>query len=98
MTAKVTRLMSIIPLPIVFATAVPKAKAATKLKNAAQITALPGRQHARRHDRGDRVRRVVKAVDVVERQGDEDEEDDDEEQVIHGASGGRQPLRDAPGV
>ena len=34
--------MSIIPVPTVLATAVPKANAATKLKNAAQITALPG--------------------------------------------------------
>ena len=30
------------PAPTVCATAVPKPKAATKLKNAAQITALPG--------------------------------------------------------
>src|SRR5436190_20748707 len=42
MTAKVTTLMSIIPLPIVCATAVPKRNAAMKLKNAAQTTALPG--------------------------------------------------------
>ena len=33
---------SIIPEPTVFATAVPKVNAATKLKNAAQTTALPG--------------------------------------------------------
>ena len=42
MTPLVTAERSIIPLPIVFATAVPKVKAAAKLKNAAQITALPG--------------------------------------------------------
>ena len=30
------------PVPTVFATAVPKVNAATKLKNAAQTTALPG--------------------------------------------------------
>ncbi len=41
-TAKVTTLMSIIPEPIVFATAVPKPNAATKLKKAAQTTACPG--------------------------------------------------------
>ena len=41
-TPNVTAWMSIIPLPIVFATAVPNPKAATKLKNAAQITACPG--------------------------------------------------------
>ena len=41
-TAKVAACGSIMPLPIVLATAVPNPKAATKLKNAAQITALPG--------------------------------------------------------
>ena len=41
-TAEVTTLMSIMPEPIVFATAVPKTNAATKLKNAAQMTAWPG--------------------------------------------------------
>ena len=41
-TAKVTMSMSIMPEPTVFATAVPKVNAATKLKNAAQMTALPG--------------------------------------------------------
>jgi hypothetical protein len=40
--AKVTILMSIRPDPTVLATAVPKANAATKLKTAAQMTALPG--------------------------------------------------------
>ena len=38
---------------------------------------LAGREHARRHDRGDRVRRVVEAVDVIEDQRDENERDDD---------------------
>ncbi len=42
MTANVTTWMSIIPEPIVFATAVPKMKKAAKLKKAAQTTALPG--------------------------------------------------------
>ena len=41
-TENVTILMSIMPEPTVLATAVPKVKAATKLKNAAQMTALPG--------------------------------------------------------
>ena len=41
-TASVTELMSIMPEPTVFATAVPNPNAATKLKNAAQITAWPG--------------------------------------------------------
>src|SRR3954470_15895015 len=42
MTEKVTIFTSIMPEPTVLATAVPKTNAATKLKNAAQITALPG--------------------------------------------------------
>ena len=41
-TAKVSTLTSIIPEPTVLATAVPNVNAAMKLKNAAQITALPG--------------------------------------------------------
>ena len=41
-TAKVTTLMSTSPAPMVLATAVPKVKAATKLKKAAHMTALPG--------------------------------------------------------
>src|ERR1051325_8146871 len=42
MTAKLTAESSIIPLPIVFATAVPNVNAATKLKNGAKATACPG--------------------------------------------------------
>ena len=42
MTEKVTTLTSTSPLPTVDATAVPKVNAAMKLKNAAQMTALPG--------------------------------------------------------
>ena len=41
-TEVVTAEMSIIPEPMVLATAVPNTNAATKLKNAAQMTALPG--------------------------------------------------------
>ena len=41
-TLNVRILMSISPEPTVLATAVPNANAATKLKNAAQTTALPG--------------------------------------------------------
>ena len=40
---------------------------------------LARREHARRHDRRDRVGRVVEAVDVVEDQRDEDQGDDDPE-------------------
>ena len=71
------------PAPTVLATAVPKRNAAAKLKNAAQMTALPGREHARRHDRRDRVGRVVEAVDVVEGQGDENQAADREEIGVH---------------
>ena len=42
MTAKVTIDRSTMPAPTVFATAVPARNAAAKLKNAAQMTALPG--------------------------------------------------------
>ncbi len=41
-TAKVTIEMSTSPEPTVLATAVPNVNAAMKLKNAAQMTALPG--------------------------------------------------------
>jgi len=52
-TVTVTDLRSIIPLPIVLATAVPKIANATKLKNAAQTTA----------SRGDRTR-VATIVEI----------------------------------
>jgi hypothetical protein len=42
MTPNVTAARSIMPLPIVRATAVPPPNAAMKLKNAAQMTACPG--------------------------------------------------------
>ena len=41
-TSRVTTDRSIMPLPMVLATCVPRTKAATKLKNAAQITAFCG--------------------------------------------------------
>ena len=41
-TGRVTTARSTMPEPTVCATAVPNPKAATKLKNAAQMTALPG--------------------------------------------------------
>ena len=42
MTPYVTMARSTMPAPTVLATAVPNPNAATKLKNAAQMTALPG--------------------------------------------------------
>ena len=40
---------------------------------------LAGREDTRRNDRGDRVRRVVEAVDIIEEQRDGDDRDDDVE-------------------
>ena len=45
---------------------------------------LPGRQHPGRDDRGDRVGRVVEAVDVVEDQRDRDERENGEQRVVQG--------------
>ena len=74
MTWEVTTDRSIIPLPIVFATCVPRTKAATKLKNAAQATACCGEST--------RVETTVaiefaEAVQEVEDQRDEDDGDED---------------------
>ena len=44
---------------------------------------LSGRQHARGDDRGNRVRGVVEAIDVVERQRDADERHDGDKSRIH---------------
>ena len=54
------------------ATLVSKTMNAMKLNTAAQTHRRARREHARRHDRGDRVRGVVEPVDEVEgkRQGD----------------------------
>src|SRR6185369_13474979 len=43
---------------------------------------LAGGEDARRDDGGDRVRRVVKSVDVVEGQRDHDDRDDDQHGLI----------------
>ena len=71
---------STMPAPIVLATAVP-ANAPMKLNAAAMSDRVRGAQSPRRHRRGDRVGRVVEAVDVVER---ERQDDDDEEGHVHG--------------
>jgi hypothetical protein len=70
------------PEPTVRATAVPNVKAATKLKNAAQMTALARRKDARRHHGRDRIRRVVESVDVVEDQRDQNQRGDSNEQHL----------------
>jgi hypothetical protein len=51
---------------MVRATAVPKVKAATKLKKAAQSHGDARRQHARGNHRGDGVRGIVEAVEKIE--------------------------------
>ena len=82
MTASVTELMSIMPAPTVFATAVPNPNAATKLKKAAQIDRLSWREHPRRDHRRNGIRGVVESVDVVEDEGGGDDAEDDRE--FHG--------------
>jgi hypothetical protein len=66
------------PEPTVCATAVPKVNAATKVEEGRPDDGLAGRQHARRHDRRDRIGGVVEAVDVVEEQRDQDQRRDGE--------------------
>ena len=83
MTEKLTTVTSTSPLPTVDATAVPKVNAATKLKNAAQMTALPGREHTGGDHGRDRVRGVVESVDVVEDEGDDDQRRHREQVRIH---------------
>ena len=46
---------------------------------------LGGREHACGDNGGDGVGRIVKAIDVVERESDEDDEDDEEQRGGHGA-------------
>ena len=74
-TAWVVVCSSTRPLPIVLATAVP-ANAPMKLNAVAMRIAWRGLEGPRRDRRGDRVGRVVEAVDVVE--GDGEHDDDDE--------------------
>ncbi|WP_240387213.1 hypothetical protein [Brevundimonas naejangsanensis] len=51
------------------------------------------RQDAGGDDGGDRVGRVVQAVQEVEQQGDADQEDQDQEGVIHDVPTGARPER-----
>ena len=69
-------------LAMVAATLSPNTRKAAKLKNAAQTTAVRGASTRGGHHRGDRVGRVVEAVDVVEAERDGD--DEDEEERFHG--------------
>ena len=81
-TAKVTTLMSTRPAPTVLATAVPNVKAATKLKNAAQMTAFPG-VRTRVETTVAIEGCVVETVDVIEDQGDNDERRDRQQVGVH---------------
>ena len=72
-------------LPMVLATLVWNTKKATKLKKAAQMTAIRGRQHPGRDHGGDRVGGVVEAVDEVEHQRQQDDGDDAEQRDVRHA-------------
>ena len=74
-TSCVTMRASTRPEAIVFATAVPHS-APIRFVDGGHHHGLPRREHLRRDDRGDRVGRVVKAVDVLEHQGDQDHAQD----------------------
>ncbi len=60
------------PRPIVVATAVP-IRAPIEIARRCHHDGLPRRQDPRRHDRSDRVRRVIEAVDVLEEQPEQDD-------------------------
>ena len=68
----------------VFATLVPNAKAATKLRKPPRLQPDPASVHDR-DDGSNRVCRVVKPVDVIEGQGDQDDNDDQKKRQIHAA-------------
>ena len=68
---------------MVLATAVPTTNAATKLKNAAQNTATPGREDPGGDDGRDGVGAVVEAVDEVEEQRDADDGEDEPDGRVH---------------
>jgi hypothetical protein len=72
-TASVTYWGSTVPFPIVLATCRPKKRKATKLKKAGPRHRRARGEHARRHDRRDRVGRVVESVDEVERERETDD-------------------------
>ena len=73
---------------MVLATAVP-AKAPMKLNEAAMSTAYCGPQRPGGDRGGDRVGRVVEAVDVVEDHGERDDDDERERDAFHGAGAPR---------
>ena len=66
-----------------------------KLKNAAQITAMLRRQHARRDDGRDRVGGVMQPIEEIEDERDGDERDDDVERGIRSWPGNRSGVRHA---
>ena len=65
------------PSPIALATRVPNTAKAIKLKNAAQITAIPGDSTQVETTVAYGVRRVMEAIDVIKNER-KDYEDDDE--------------------
>ena len=78
-TAKVTILMSIIPAPTVLRDGRAERERRDEIEEGRPDDRFARRQHARRHDGGDRIRRVVETVDVVEEQRDADQAGDDGE-------------------
>ena len=78
------------PVPIVWATCRPKNRKAMKLKKAAQNTAACGGSTRVETIGGDRVGRVVQAVEEVEHQGDGDQADE------HASGGGIHAVVSAP--
>ena len=64
---------AIMPVPMVWATCRPKKRKAMKLKKAAQSTAALRRQNSRRDNGGDRVGRVMKAIEKIKDKCDGDE-------------------------
>src|SRR5882724_11465596 len=82
MTVASTTATSTSPLPIVFATAVPNTKNA-KVEDTRPDHRRDGREDARRDDGGDRVRRVVEAVDEVEGERHDDDRQDEPDGSRH---------------
>ena len=65
------------PLPIVSATCVPKTKTATKLKNAAQTTALPG--DSTRVETTVAIELAASWKPLMKSNGERDDDDEDDE-------------------
>jgi hypothetical protein len=56
------------PDPIVLATPTPNPNAANKIEEGGPYNGLTGREHTRRYNRGNGIRRIVKPVQKIEHQ------------------------------